>query len=100
MSVTVNATAILVENGEAIWFYGWTHFEESSGSVSTAQLFECHPRHFSRCFAREAEASKVRGERAGGRGLVSSLSPGPVDALYYRLVREVVDDLVGRFGRQ
>jgi hypothetical protein len=98
----MNATAILVETGEAIWFYTWTHSEEFEGAVTASQLFECHRRRESRCLPKMLQLPAVSSPppRSGSKGSLSTppQSADPVDAAYYRLVQEVVHDLVTRFS--
>jgi hypothetical protein len=101
VSVTMNATAILVETGEAIWFYTWTHSDKSEGTVVTSQLFECHRRHLFRCLPKVVQSPPVSSPppRSGSKGSLSTppQSADPIDAAYYRLVQEVVQDLVAKF---
>ncbi len=103
VSVTMNATAVLVETGEAIWFYTWTHSEPSEGTVATSQLFICNRRNLSRCLPREPElrAASSPPPRSGSQGSLASppRSASAVQAAYYHLVQEVVHDLVTRFRR-
>lgn len=104
ISVTADATAILVETGEAIWFYRWTNNERFEGNLSTTQLFECNRRNMGHCVkhAHHGRPSVAAGTpRAGGSGSMRSpgLSVTSAEAEYYRLVREVVRDLVSRFGQ-
>ena len=103
VSVTVNATAILAESGETIWFYSWTHAEEFDEEVRATQLFECHRSKMFRCIEQKPRSDVAPPPpRSGSKGRVlrAAQSASPADAAYYRLVRGVIADLVGRFAGQ
>ena len=105
VSVTMNATAILVETGESVWFYSWTHSDDFQGASSVDQLFVCNRKNLSRCLPRQPKIAAVarlrrRRERAAlARCRTRRSSANPADAAYFRLVREVVANLVGAFRR-
>ena len=98
-SVTVNATAILVGTGQSIWFYNWVHSSAVDDDLSNAHLFVCTEKLRTRC-APFQPRQPVRVTRAGDNEAVSIRVNGgnSVDAAYYRLVHEVVTNLVSAFG--
>jgi hypothetical protein len=107
MSVTLNATVVLVESGEAIWFYESTHAEgyhPALHSVTTERLFECKKGVLYRCVKRHMRGKRTdsaSGSRSRGIGARHSTAQD-VDAArtaaYYALVKEAVDALVREFG--
>jgi hypothetical protein len=111
ISVTANVTATRVATGESIWFYEWTAVEPLEATIPTVQLFECHQNILSRCFPRWPEAARQLATqpavssqplRSGGHG--EPIGPPRIanehDAVYYDLIRAIVEDLVREFGER
>ncbi|MFQ5699678.1 MAG: hypothetical protein ACE5IL_15540 [Myxococcota bacterium] len=120
LSATVNATAVRVRDGQAIWFYEWTHAEPKSGERSFQVLVRCKkerctPAQVAPRSSRPGLAAVVartlqlpasllrpgRAERISGSHETVHLGARAAsgqDAVYHQLVREVVRDLVSRFA--
>jgi hypothetical protein len=112
ISVTANVTATLVATGESIWFYKSTVVEEPlEATIPTVQLFECHEKILSRCFHRQPQtttglapspAASASPLRSGGYG--GSIGRHRVanehDAVYYKLIGKIVEDIVREFGKR
>jgi len=120
LSATVNATAVRVRDGQAIWFYEWTRAEPSSGERSFQVLVRCKkelcapaqsaPRSslpgLAAVVARALQlpAALLRSgpdDRVAGSSetvLLSGRAASRQDAVYHQLVREVVRDLVAHFA--
>jgi len=101
MSATVNVSAVDVATGESIWFYQWTVIEDREQEHSAEQLFECNKSNLRVCRYRKPLDARddTRMTRSGGLTAVS-IGAGEEDerdAVYHRLVRRVVEDLVQRF---
>jgi hypothetical protein len=99
MSATINATAVDVQTGETIWFYEWTQVEELAPEQKVEHLFLCNRKQMNLCFPREPHDEQQASDRSGG---IRAVSEGPRDqdqrnAVYHRLVRTAVEDLVSRF---
>jgi len=103
MSATVNVSAVDVETGQSIWFYEWTVVEDRELESNAAQLFLCHRSNQTRCFMRAPQVEKGARSTSTRSGGVRAESVGAGaeserTAMYHRLVREVVADLVQRFA--
>jgi hypothetical protein len=112
VSVTANVTATLVTTGESIWFYERTVVEEPlEATVPTVRLLECHEEILSRCFLRQPQtttrlapspAVSAPPLRSGGYGgsIGSHRAASEHDAVYYKLIGAIVEDLVREFGER
>ena len=102
MSATVNVSAVDVDTGQSVWFYEWTAVEEREQLVEdVTRLFLCNRKHMHVCFLRSPyrERDDSIMTRSGGVA-AESVGDGKdteQTAIYHRLVREVVADLVIRF---
>ena len=109
LSATINASAVDVETGQAIWFYQGTKAEEESSDRSTSVFAECSRRNYKllgrACLKSTPRSIAARNnytivERSGGIEAVS-LTGRPADeenAIYYKLVRGLIEHLVGQFA--
>ena len=99
LSATINATAVLVDTGQAIWFYEWTHKESLSDRYETDVLLAC--KH-AVCWRPAPETNPEREVYSGSTEAVSASErdANQRNATYNDLIREALDDLVTRFARQ
>jgi len=98
LSATINATAVLVDTGQAIWFYEWTHKESLSDRYETEVLLACKKE---RCWQASPEQKPEREVYSGSTEAVSASErdANEINATYNDLIREALDDLVTRFAR-
>jgi len=99
LSATINATAVLVDTGQAIWFYEWTHKEALSDRYETDVLLACKHEN---CWRPSPETPPEREVYSGSTEAVSAAErdASEINATYNVLIREALDDLVTRFARQ
>ena len=99
LSATINATAVRVDTGQAIWFYEWTHKESLSDRYETEALLACKKE---RCWLASPEQKSEREVFSGSTEAVSASErdANQRNATYNDLIREALDDLVTRFARQ
>ena len=102
LSMTINASASLVETGETIWFYEWTHAEAHEREDAMKVLATCHngeceevaiaPKHL------PDEAQMI----SGSNEAVSELKnvKDHQTAVYHKLLRDVVTNLATSFKHQ
>ena len=98
LSATINATAVLVDTGQAIWFYEWTHKEALSDRYETDVLLAC--KH-DVCWRPAPETKPEREVYSGSTEAVSASErdANEINATYSALIREALDDLVIRFAK-
>ncbi|MGD2063024.1 MAG: hypothetical protein PVF51_05515 [Nitrospirota bacterium] len=98
LSATINATAVLVDTGQAIWFYEWTHKEALSDRYETDVLLAC--KH-DVCWRPSAETKPEREVYSGSTEAVSASErdASAINATYNELIGQALDDLVTRFAR-
>jgi len=98
LSATINATAVLVDKGQAIWFYEWTHKEALSDRYETDVLLACKHEN---CWRPAPETKPEREVYSGSTEAVSASErdANEINATYSVLIREALDDLVLRFAR-
>ena len=102
LSVTINASASLVETGETMWFYEWTHAEAQERDEAMNILAEC-----------DNEICKDPPDKAKNEPEEGLLIPGNSEAIskpknakdhpnafYQKLLRELVTNLANSFKHQ
>jgi hypothetical protein len=99
LSATINTTAVLVDTGQAIWFYEWTHKEALSDRYETDVLLAC--KH-DVCWRPAPETEAEREVYSGSTEAVSASErdTNEINATYNVLIREALDDLVTRFAKR
>jgi len=99
LSVTINASASLVDTGESIWFYEWTHAEAHGQDEAIKILARCNDQ---RC----QKASDGDKNNPEGAPLISGSSEAiskqkrakdRQTAAYHKLLRELVTNLANSF---
>lgn len=108
LSVTVNATMIRITNGEAIWFYAWSKAEEVQSELEAQLLVACNGAENSQYVACETTRPVEREKedlayKRSGSIEAFSIKGRPMDeinATFYRLTREVMQDLTLRFAQK
>ncbi len=102
LSVTINASASLVETAETMWFYEWTHAEAQRQDTATNVLAICKD---GKC----RETSVKNKEQSDDHRLVSGSSEAiskqknakdQQNALYHTLLRDVVTNLATSFKHE
>ena len=102
LSVTINASASLVETGESIWFYEWTHAEARGQEAAMRVLAVCDD---GKC----REVSIQGEEKSNGERMVTGSSEAiskPKNAkdhqtaVYHKLLRDLVTNLANSFKHQ
>lgn len=100
LAVTLDATAVLVKNGESMWFYRWTHTDPTAFNYSKTVLVECdNPRL---CWATQPLDKNGRKDTfSSGESEAVSVLEKPEDiekAMYSELLSSVVNNMVSNFS--
>ncbi len=102
LSVTINASASLVETGETMWFYEWTHAEKREQDATMNVLAICND---GKC----REVPVTRKDQSAEEGLVSGSSEAISkqknakdlqNSVYHKLLRDLVTNLATSFKHQ
>lgn len=98
-SVTINASASLVETGETIWFYEWTHAEARGDDETIRILTVCGNEE---CRAISGQNLKPPAEDSLISGSTEAISKQTTvqdrqNATYHKLLRELVTNLAHSF---
>ena len=103
LSVTINASASLVETGEAMWFYEWTHADARGSDRQMAALAICNDEGICR-------ETSVKGKPQPNEEILISGSSEAIsrqknakdlsNAMYHKLLRDVVTNLATAFKGQ
>jgi hypothetical protein len=97
MGVSLNATAVAVDSGEAFWFYEWTGVQPADLSPVVSFLARCGIEDYMPC---EDRSRRPRRGRSGGTELLPTDDLAPqqkAEETYLDLVDIVVDDLIRSF---
>jgi hypothetical protein len=102
LSMTINASVSLVETGETIWFYEWTHAEAHEQDNAIKVLAVCTT---SECQEVSAKAKYPPDEtrRISGSNEAISKQKNAKDhqtAVYHKLLRDLVTNLATSFKQQ
>jgi len=113
LSATINATAMLIDNGQAIWFYQWTQVEQPTEPPAVENYLYCEDG--GACWLQGQTQSRAPmggiqnitpGVNMGNLGAMQqgyTLTGRPADqedAIYYELMKGLIRDLVSRFAGQ
>lgn len=102
VGASLNVTVVLVETGQAVWFYNWSHWQRLDEELSTTQLFHCNRRHLQICHAvkKRGTRSPHPGTRSGseGGGVVGESHVSDSDAAYQQAAREAVEKMLQAFA--
>ncbi len=102
LSVTINASASLVETGETMWFYEWTHAEAREQDASMKILAICDEGRCREISGKRQDESE-EGRMLSGSSEAISKQKNAKDqqhAMYHKLLREVVTNLATSFKHQ
>jgi hypothetical protein len=103
LAVTLDANAVSVKDGEAIWFYRWTHIDPTAANYEKKQLIYCKKER--ECFhdspANRGERVKTDTITAGESEAISDTEkPEDIEkALYDSMLKAIVDNLVSSFAQ-
>ena len=102
LSVTINASASLVETGETLWFYEWTHAEVQDRDEAMNILAVCD---YESCKdpPNQAKAQPEEGLLLSGSSEAISNQKNAKDhqnAVYHKLLRDLVTNLATSFKHQ
>ena len=102
LSVTINASASLVESGETIWFYEWTHAEARDQDAAMKLLAVCND---GKCRETTVQTQKQpnEGRMISGSSEAISKPKNAKDqqtAVYHKLLRDLVTNLAMSFKKQ
>lgn len=102
LSMTINASASLVETGETIWFYEWTHAEAHEGDDAIKVL--------AKCTSWECEEASVKAKHPPDEARMISGSNEAISkqknakdhqtAVYHKLLRDLVTNLATSFKHE
>ncbi len=99
LSVTINASASLVETAETMWFYEWTHAETQKQDAATKVFAICGDGKCRKTSVKSTEQSD-EGRLVSGSSEAISKQKNAKDqqnALYHTLLRDVVTNLATSF---
>lgn len=107
LAVTLDASAVLVKTGEAIWYYRWTHADPSAVEYGTEVFVKCsdvEDPEDRRCtsFTPKGLPGKKTETVSATESEAISVAGGPANeenAEYKRLLSEVTADLVRNFAK-
>ncbi|XID75458.1 hypothetical protein ACF3NA_02640 [Alkanindiges sp. WGS2144] len=105
LAVTLDASAVLVETGQSIWYYRWTHASEPS-KVGSHYLLQLNCMDGSIYACQVAPVTNTPGMDktvlASGESDAVSVSEKPEDkerAIYAELLKEVIEDFVKNYSK-
>lgn len=103
LAVTLDASAIWVESGQAIWYYRWTRASEPSKKGSTNALLLSCPKNIYTCIPKRISNDKTASGvvLAAGESEAISVSEKPEDiesARYAELLKEVISNFVQSYA--
>lgn len=103
LAVTLDATAIWVESGQAIWYYRWTRASEPSKKGSANSLLLTCPDNIYTCYPTVIRNDKTDSGvvLAAGESEAVSISEKPEDkerAVYAELLKEVISNFVQSYA--
>jgi hypothetical protein len=99
LSVTINASASLVETGEALWFYEWTHAEVQDRDEAMNILAVCDD-EVCKDPPEKAKTKHEEGILVSGSSEAISKQKNAKDSpntFYHKLLRELVTNLANSF---
>lgn len=97
LSATIDVTVTQVKDGQAIWFYQWTHAETMNDQYQTEILLSCPDT----CVPAQEDAKEAREELFSGSSIAISegkRSANDKNVAYNKLIRDVLDDLAKNFS--
>lgn len=102
LSVTINASASLVETGETIWFYEWTHAEAREQGAAMKVLAVCDE---GKCRETSVQSKEQPDEERMISGSSEAISKQKnakdhQTAVYHKLLRDLVTNLAMSFKKQ
>lgn len=103
LSATINASVTLAENGRAIWFYEWNHqqaLDNDENVVTKTNVYcvdgYCQPYVATNPYAQSQQSQQL----VQGSSEALSVASAAADrrrAVHDKLMKQVVEDMVGRF---
>lgn len=102
LAVSLDANAVSVKDGEAIWFYRWTHIDPAAADYQQKELVLCKKDGKQCIRVTPLSRTAVKTDTiASGESDAVSVSEKPEDqerALYDALLKSIVDNLVSSFA--
>jgi hypothetical protein len=102
LSMTINASASLVETGEAIWFYEWTHAEAHEQDDAMKVLTVCTNGECQEVAAKSKYPTDQARMISGSNEAISKQKNAKdyQTAVYHKLLRDLVTNLATSFKHQ
>ncbi len=102
LSVTINASASLVETAETMWFYEWTHAEARKQDAATTVLAICDDGRCQETSVKKDQPSDKEQFVSGSSEAISKQknAKDQQNALYHSLLRDVVTNLATSFKHE
>ncbi|MCK4840989.1 MAG: hypothetical protein KAT04_03790 [Methylococcales bacterium] len=100
LSVTINASVILVSTGQAVWFYEWTHAEKKQAEVKDELHVVCK-KGYCRLAPKMRDGRRKATRLSSGNSSALSTQRKPQNqrsATHTRLMKEVISDMVRKFS--
>lgn len=102
LSVTINASASLVETAETIWFFEWTHSETREKEAAMTVLAVCKDGECLEASAKGKEPAEEEQLLSGSSEAISKQKSAKdqQNAVYHKLLRDLVTKLATSFKHQ
>ncbi len=102
LSVTINASASLVETGETIWFFEWTHAEARGKEAAMTVLAICKDGECEEASVKRKEPVEEERLLSGSSEAISKQKSAKdqQNAVYHKLLRDLVTQLATSFKHQ
>lgn len=102
LSVTINASASLVETGETLWFYEWTHAEAQRKNAEMKVLAVCEDGECREASIKEKDIPEEEQLLSGSSEAISKQknAKDQQNAVYHKLLRDLVTNLANSFKHQ
>ena len=102
LSVTINASASLVETGETIWFFEWTHAEARGKESAMTVLAVCEDGECQEATVKEEAPIEQDRLLSGSSEAISKQksAKNQQNSVYHTLLRELVTSLANSFKHQ